>query len=166
MKSVLDQLALQAISLILKTTHITNRSKGRLDRAPLNSTLGRRRWDTVKATHIAILTVALLVFSETARADFDLKTYKKLKQNTALAEKLNDYTTGVGRGIFWANIMIEARGGSKLFCMPPKLAPDEGLIQSLLDQEIRAPSSGKDYPPDTSIEFILLRAFESRFPCE
>jgi hypothetical protein len=115
-----------------------------------------------------ILTTLIAVgflFSSAAQADFDLQTYTDLKQHDDTKDRVNSYMTGVGRGIFWANTAIGANGGQELFCMPPKLALDEGLIQSLLDQEIRSPVSGKPYADDTLVEFIMLRAFESRFPC-
>jgi hypothetical protein len=54
----------------------------------------------------------------------------------------------------------------RLFCMPEKLALDEGVIQSLLDQEIREPAAGVPYPSGTSIELILTQAFVRRFPCK
>ena len=115
-----------------------------------------------------ILTTLLAVgflFSSSAKADFDLKTYTDAKQHDETKDKVNAYITGVGRGIFWANVAISAHGGRKLFCMPLNLALDEGLIHSLLDQEIRSPEKGKPYTDDTSVELIMLRAFESRFPC-
>jgi len=114
---------------------------------------------------LILLATAVLSISGTAKADFDLKSYMELKEHDAVAESLKYYTTGVGRGIFWANARIGAYGGKKLFCMPPKLALDEGLIQSLLHQEIRSPASAQPYADETPVEFIMLVAFESRFPC-
>jgi len=60
----------------------------------------------------------------------------------------------------------ELQGRKPLFCIPRKLSLDEGVIHSLLDQEIRNPASGKQYTPDSDIELILVSAFISRFPCK
>ena len=113
-----------------------------------------------KSLHVLTLVVFLFSAASTY-AEFPLSTYAELKNN----DKFKGYVTGVGRGIFWANVVMEAQGRSPLFCMPNKLALDEGLILSLLDQEIRSSSVDSDYKADTSIELILTNAFIKRFPC-
>ncbi len=112
------------------------------------------------------LVAAVATWSPAARAEFDLKLYRELMRTPETKEKLSDYVTGLGRGIFYANAFLEVRESAPLFCMPGKLSLDQGLIESLLDQEIRKPASGNEYPDDTPIELIMVRAFMTRFPCE
>lgn len=99
-------------------------------------------------------------------ADVTLKAYLDLRQTPEIREKLRTYFTGVGRGIFYSNAALYIRGAQRLFCMPDDLALDEGIIQALLDQEIRGPGEGRSYEGDTSVELILLNAFIYRFPCD
>ena len=117
------------------------------------------------------LTLGLLIvllMSSSVNADFNLGLYRKLGQVPETKEKLRDYVTGVGRGIFWANVMLGVENKVRLFCMPKKLSLDEAIIQSLLDQEIKRPTSrrGEPYENDTPIELILTTAFINRFPCD
>lgn len=111
-----------------------------------------------------LLLVAVLSASPCS-ADVTLKAYLDLRDSPRSRETLRTYFTGVGRGIFWSNTVLNVRGAQPLFCMPEKLALDEGVIQSVLDQEIRGPSEGRTYKADTAVELILVSAFISRFPC-
>jgi len=104
----------------------------------------------------------VLVTTFPAHAEFPLSSYNDVKDYKAF----KDYVTGVGRGIFWANVVMGAQGRPKIFCIPEKLALDDGLVLSLLDQEIRSPSPGSDYKSDTPIELILTNGFAKRFPCD
>lgn len=49
----------------------------------------------------------------------------------------DSYLVGVGRGILWANTILDITGQKKLFCTPENLAMDEGIILSVIDQELR-----------------------------
>ncbi len=97
------------------------------------------------------LPLLLILSASTSNADITLKAYLDLRESPQVREKLRTYFTGVGRGIFWSNAVLNARGAQPLFCMPDKLALDEGIIQSVLDQEIRAPSEGSPYTGDTPV---------------
>jgi len=96
-------------------------------------------------------------------ADFNLKSYLELRESPQVQAQLKDYFTGVGRGIFWTNAWLRARNAPRLFCMPDALALDEGIIQSILDQEIR--DARRSYKSDTPVEFILVMGFANKFPC-
>jgi len=113
---------------------------------------------------LALAVLLLLPFS--AEAEFTLGQYRQIVQDPALKERLDSYLTGVGRGVFWANVMLRAQKKRQLFCMPAELSLDEGIIESLFDQEIRRPTKSAHYGEDTPIELILISAFIQRFPCE
>jgi hypothetical protein len=98
-----------------------------------------------------------------ATADIPLERYNDFKNNVP---QFKDYLVGVGRGIFWANAVLRATGRPRLFCMPENLKLDEGIILSLVDQEIRDPSSGKSWGSDAPVEMIMAFAFKNRFPCK
>ena len=102
------------------------------------------------------------IYSPTAYAEVPLSKYTEFRNSVP---QFTDYLVGVGRGIFWANVLLGIHGKPRLFCMPQKLALDEGIILSLIDQEIRSPSSGKPYANDASVEMVMVFAFVRRFPC-
>jgi hypothetical protein len=110
--------------------------------------------------------VAALVIGLTpsvAHAEIPLRVYRELTSKQV--EWLKSYIVGVGRGVFWTQSVLKAKGKEAFFCMPAKLKLDEGIILSLLDQEIRQPSNGKPYTDDVPVEFIMIIAFTNRFPC-
>ncbi len=112
---------------------------------------------------VTAIVCALAVCSANAAAEVPLSKYAELRKNVP---QFKDYLVGVGRGIFWANVLLDVHGKQKLFCMPEKLAFDEGIILSLLEPEIRSPSSGKPWPADDAVEMIMAFAIASRFPCK
>ena len=109
--------------------------------------------------------LALAIWSTPASAGFTLKDYQELRELEGSKQTVADYLSGLGNGIFWANVATEVRTGTKLFCMPDKLAISHGLTESLLDQEILKPVGDKPYKDDTPIELILVKSFVARFPC-
>jgi hypothetical protein len=119
----------------------------------------------IKKLAVRLLAASVLVFCAHASAEINVGAYREFQKDPVVKDKVADYVIGVGRGVFWANVMLRYRGQEQLFCMPEKLALDGPLIESLLDQEIRTPASGVPYQDDASIELIVLRALESRFPC-
>ena len=56
---------------------------------------------------------AFLFSANSAYAEFPLSMYAEVKDY----KPFKDYITGVGRGIFWANVVIEAQGRPPLFCI-------------------------------------------------
>jgi hypothetical protein len=108
----------------------------------------------------------ILLIVSNSWADFELDWYQnQYKKNSDIPEartQMESYLTGVGRGIHYANTMLQVSGREKLFCIPENLSLDAGIIQSLLDQEIRY---GK-YKGETYLEAILMMSFIHRFPCK
>jgi hypothetical protein len=116
-----------------------------------------------KVTKVKLLIICLaLSWSGSTYADMPLSVYQQSKD----ALFVKSYVTGVGRGMFWLNAAAGMYHKISLFCVPPKVALDEAIIHSLLEQEIHAPAGGKSYEPDVKIELILYNAFVSRFPCQ
>ena len=97
-----------------------------------------------------------------ASAEIPVSRYADYRTNIPA---FKNYLVGLGRGVFWANVLLKTAGKLPLFCMPSKLALDEGIILSLIDQEIRNPSSGIIWSDDDSVEMIMAVAFMKRFPC-
>ena len=78
-----------------------------------------------------------------------------------------DYMLGVGNGMLWTNSALKVEGRDQLFCNPSKLLVHVEDILSLVDQEIRQPSSDKKWFDDnTPVEMIMLHVFRVQFPCE
>lgn len=109
---------------------------------------------------VFILIVTLL-FAVPLSADVPLKGYVKLR-NHPIVKK---YFVGVVRGVFWANTVLMADGKKPLFCIPDKVALDEGLIYSIIDHEVRSHNDDPRYS-DMPVELIAVRAFIARFPCK
>lgn len=96
-------------------------------------------------------------------ADVPVEMYEDFKETGDWSDA---YLTGVGRGIFWTNVLLGVKNKLQLFCMPKKLSLDKGIILSVIDQEIRNPTSGKAYDEGDPIEMIAVYAFINKFPCE
>ena len=116
-----------------------------------------------KAIWLTVWLLGMTCVSSVAFADVPLSLYFEFKKSQP---SFTDYLTGIGRGVFWANTVLKANNQTPLFCMPNKLALDQGIILSLIDQEVRNPSSGQQWTEDTSIELIMVVAFQKRFPCK
>jgi hypothetical protein len=114
---------------------------------------------------VIVMVLLAGLWATPAHAEFDLAHYRDFMQHEDTREKLADYVTGLGRGVFWANIFVESKSQPPLFCMPPKLELSEGLIASVLAQEIETPVGGKPYADKTPIEMIMVKGFMGRFPC-
>ena len=114
---------------------------------------------------VVFTTLLLMAWPSLSAADFSLKSYLNLRDKPQTQESLRTYFIGVGRGIFWANVLVTTNGTSPIFCMPKGLALDEGIIQSILNQEIRENDEKHVYESDTPVELILVHAFINKFPC-
>lgn len=104
-----------------------------------------------------------MCLSTAAFADVPVSRYLEFKKSQP---SFTDYLVGIGRGVFWSNTMLEVNNQKPFFCMPNKLALDQGIVLSLIDQEVRNPSSGKQWKEDTPIELIMVVAFQKKFPCK
>ncbi|WP_152479215.1 hypothetical protein [Halomonas sp. THAF12] len=95
-------------------------------------------------------------------AEFAVEDYHQFKGN---APQFDDYLTGLGRGVFWSNTVLEVEGRDKIFCMPSGLSLDQGIILSVIDQEVRSPANRDSWGNDAPIELIAVHAFKNKFPC-
>ena len=116
-----------------------------------------------KAIWRALWLLGVASVSSAVFADVPVGRYFELKKSQP---SFADYLTGIGRGVFWANTVLEVNNQKTLFCMPNNLSLDKGIILSLIDQEIRSPSSGRQWKEDTPVELIMVVAFQKRFPCK
>ena len=115
---------------------------------------------------IVVYVLAALIaisLTEPLMAEVPLKSYYELKNDP----QFKNYLLGVGRGIFWSNVILGVKGLPKLFCPPGKLGFDAEIVLSIIEQEVNKPTNKKgDYRPDSDIEMIAVQAFAGRFPCE
>lgn len=110
----------------------------------------------------AVIACSLILCISSAHAEIPANKYTEFKKNVP---QFKDYLIGLGRGIFWANTLIEMQGKPKLFCMPENLSLDDGLILSIIDQEIKKPSIKKPWGNGDTVEMVAAIAFVNRFPC-
>lgn len=104
-----------------------------------------------------------LVNGELVSADVTVENYHQFKGNV---DQFDDYLVGVGRGVFWTNIVLDVEGRDKIFCMPKGLSLDQGTILSVIDQEIRRPTNRGSWGKDVPVELIAVHAFRNKFPCQ
>ncbi|HVM77621.1 MAG TPA: hypothetical protein VMU06_01290 [Stellaceae bacterium] len=114
------------------------------------------------------IAVGLAVFgiANAAYADVSVKDYLDLRKEPGASEKLRDYVTGLGRGMFVYAINDETKGRTPAFCVPAKLPLTAENYQQLLDNYLRdhrnlMPALGKQ-----TIEIVLLYALIDAFPCQ
>jgi hypothetical protein len=117
--------------------------------------------------HLVILFVLtiMLLFAVPLSGDFPLKQHVELRRQSSFNKQLDSYFIGVGRGIFWANTVLEVTGQQPLFCTPEKLTLDDGIILSLIHQEVRSRSKDPNFA-NTPVELLAVKAFQIRFPCK
>jgi len=110
--------------------------------------------------------VALLcafgLWASSASAEIPVSKYAEYKKSVP---QFKDYLIGLGRGIFWANTLLGVQGKPSLFCMPENMNINDGVILSIIDQEIRNPSTNKPWGKGDTVEMIAAFAFVNRFPC-
>ena len=109
-----------------------------------------------------VLVLLFLSFPKFSHAEITVKDYYFLKGNT---ERIDDYVSGLTRGVFWANVMNSTTGKPKLFCPPPKQAMEDKAALSMVDAEIRAPSRNTPWESNTPIGLVVVIAFMNKFPC-
>ncbi|MBO9484746.1 hypothetical protein [Salinisphaera sp. G21_0] len=109
--------------------------------------------------------VLLMLLSPSINADFTFKDYESLSKVQSTKERLSDYVVGVGRGIFWSNVLLKIQEKNRLFCPPSNLEFDEPVIMELLEDEIEFLSHQPGFRDDTPIELILTGSFAKKFPC-
>lgn len=114
------------------------------------------RWSFV------VLACTIGFWTTSASAEVSVNKYAEFNKTVP---QFKDYLTGLGRGILWANTMLVIQGKPSLFCMPENLTLDDGIILSLIDQEIRSPSTKKPWGKEATVEMVAAFAFVSRFPC-
>ena len=106
-----------------------------------------------------VLLGCIQLFTPFANAEFTLKEYKSMKQT----EMFKEYITGVGRGIYWANMHLLQTGNSPFYCQPLKLSLSGENYLNILDRYVE---QNKDkVKPGTFIELLLLEGLIDTFPC-
>ncbi|MDY0251420.1 MAG: hypothetical protein RBR45_15450 [Pseudomonas sp.] len=110
-----------------------------------------------------ILVLFFLINAKVVSADVTVENYHQFKGNV---DQFDDYLVGVGRGIFWTNIVLNVEGRDKIFCMPNGLSLDQGIILSVIDQEVRRPTDRGSWEKDVPVELIAVYAFRNKFPCQ
>jgi hypothetical protein len=121
-----------------------------------------------------LLAVALWAASPLANAEYTVEQYRIVWEEESTRDELKTYVLGLGRGISWANAVLEAREGPVLFCLPSERTPSGEDFVSLLDRELKYAkrgvpydgTKGRTYSATTPIEIILVNALMSSYPCD
>ncbi len=136
------------------------KERQRLTRRALREerTMGKRNGVVVLVFGIVLLGCIHLSASF-ADAEFTLKEYRAMKHT----ETFREYITGVGRGIYWANMHLQQTGKSPIYCQPLKLSLSGENYLNILD---RYAEQNKDkIKPGAFIELLLLEGLIDTFPC-
>lgn len=112
---------------------------------------------------MAFITLIVSFFVSAAYAEFLVKDYKKLKETKTMLI----YVEGLGKGFFYANVVMKYETGKSLFCEPDKLVLETNNFIRILDDEIEREEAavGFQKAQETSIEILLLSGLKNTFPC-
>jgi hypothetical protein len=114
----------------------------------------------MKKIIICILAPLIFLSSIVNAADFTVKKYRDVKAAGGRDwESMKIYVTGVGDGVFYANITLEVDHMPRLFCVPPLLTLYQQNYLEMLDSNIG------HYTDDQNIDAVLVIAFQNTFPC-
>lgn len=115
-----------------------------------------------KISTLLVLLSGVTVFQTQAMT---LKQYQAYSQHEVTKERTEFYVVGIAHGADLTNSMVGVRNGGQLYCKPPKLMLDAGVVTSLISQEIRQPLNDNPYSDETPIEMIVINALRNRFGC-
>ena len=112
-------------------------------------------------SRLALAIFSFAVIATPASAEVPIEMYLKNSAIFRQEGKVRDYMHGIGKGIFWANIIADSQNRAPLFCPPNKLSFDDGMILSVIYNYL---DKSKD-PPGTPIEMLAVHAMAEAFPC-
>ena len=102
-----------------------------------------------------------------AEAALDLKWYRQSKsQQSGVKDHVELYINGLRDGIVLLDAYRQRYDGVKeKFCIEGK-GLDGARTLAILDVEIAEPSTGRPYPEDIPIVFVLIKALERFASCK
>ena len=111
---------------------------------------------TIVATSLGVL------IASSAGAEITLADYLKQRDNPSL----KPYLYGVGKGLFWGNVAVQASSGKpyRFFCLPDNFTMNGNNYIDLLNTAVNNPKS--QYEMDTPVELILANELQRTFPCK
>ena len=111
-----------------------------------------------------------LLWCNVAAADMTVKLYKQYKNSSdkILRDGAESYINGVGKGIFWANIVTQVDNGKGkgLYCQPDKLALHAENYLDFVEREIEFQKKENLLNDDDNIELLLVMHLIRIFPCK
>lgn len=118
----------------------------------------------MKIISILLALISIVFFSSTARAEWCVKDYKKVKEDRVMQE----YIYGVGKGLQVGNASMQVETRKKLFCPPERIALERSDFIRILDGEIERmeKSQGFEKTQEEFIEVILFMGLKTAFPCK
>jgi hypothetical protein len=77
------------------------------------------------------------------------------------------YVEGLGKGFFYANVVMEYETKRRLFCEPDKLVLEKDNFIRILDDKIERKKAavGFQEAQEILIEILLLSGLKNTFPC-
>lgn len=118
-------------------------------------------------TSINKVIFTLLLTAHTISGAITITQYDQLRMGGAKPEErayLNIRIGGVAEGYDWANSFLVTGGRAELYCSPDNIAFNTDNYLQFLDEELNA-NRASYARTATPIEYILLRALQSKFPC-
>ena len=98
----------------------------------------------------------------------DLYEKYKSSNNEDIRDAAESYINGVGKGIFWTNIMVQVKNGKEkgLYCQPDELALHAENYLDFVEREIKFQKEKNDLSKDDNIELLLIMHLMRIFPCK
>jgi hypothetical protein len=113
----------------------------------------------MKSSIVAIGLLGCILLSGRADGWMSVQKYRELTATGRLDVQF--YLMGVANGFAWMNAELHTKKKPQVFCAPDDLAMGVEDYVQLLDQELTRHS----WSAETSIEPLLLRGLQRRFPC-
>jgi hypothetical protein len=108
-----------------------------------------------------------MVLSAVPAMAMDIATYDKQRReppNAPSQMRLRIYLLGLGEGLRLANTGLAERNEVPLYCQPPQANLFAEDYRQMIDAQLKDSREALQRE-DLSIERILLRALQDRFPC-
>lgn len=99
----------------------------------------------------------IMLIPVSASGEIPIGQYAQLKDN----DQVKTYITGVGKGVFYADVYLSVFDRKPLLCIPPGVEIGQDIILAAIEKELNT----TNYDPLDPVESIVPMALMVRFPC-
>lgn len=105
-----------------------------------------------------------MLVSTEANADMTIRGYLDIQKTEEGKDRLDFFINGLGTGMGFSQVALEARGQPRLYCTPKRLSLTSENYKNILDEQIKI--TGDKVSPDHLVSLYLLLGLSRTFPCK